>query len=207
MSGPSRLVGPAQPSPRHASIVEALRRAAAHPSGLTFVDASESEETLGWAEVRARARATAGALRRLGVRPGERVALVLPTGADFMDAFFGTLLAGAVPVPLYPPVRLGRLDEYLRATARMVELSGAVLVLTDALVGRLLGVAVEVARPRLGCRRVSALREAGEAPLELDADPADETLWLPRDGHFSPAGARRLAELESAFIRSAATRR
>jgi hypothetical protein len=25
--------------------------------------------------------------------------------------------------------------------------------------------------------------------------------WLPRDGHLSPAGARRLAELESAFLR------
>ena len=181
MSQPSRLIGLPQPPPRHTSIVEALRRAAEHPSGLTFVDANESEETLSWAEVRARARATAGALRRLGVQPGERVALVLPTGPDFMDAFFGTLLAGAVPVPLYPPVRLGRLDEYLRATARMVELSGAVLVLTDALIGRLLGVPVEAARPRLGCRRVAALREAGEAPLERDA----------------PAGALALVQFSS----------
>jgi len=170
MRAPSRLVGPVQPRPRHASIPEALQRAAEHPSGLTFVDASESEETLSWAEVWTRARATAGALSRLGVRPGDRVALVLPTSPDFMDAFFGTLLAGAVPVPLYPPVRLGRLDEYHRATARMVQLSGAVVVLTDAVIGRLLGEAVAAARPRLGCRRVSALRESGESPLARDAD-------------------------------------
>jgi acyl-CoA synthetase (AMP-forming)/AMP-acid ligase II len=171
MSVPSRLIGAAQPPPRHASICEALRRAAEHPSGLTFVDASESEETLSWAEVRSRAQATAGALRRIGVRPGDRVAIVLPTAPDFMDAFFGTLLAGAVPVPLYPPVRLGRLEEYHRTTARMVELSGAVLVLTDALVGRLLGQAVEASRPRFGCRRVSTLREAGEAPVEQAVAP------------------------------------
>jgi len=166
MNAPSRLVGPSQPPPRHASLLEALDRAAEHPSGLTFVDASESEETLAWSEVRARARATAGALRRLGVSPGDRVAIVLPTAPDFMDAFFGALLAGAVPVPLYPPVRLGRLEEYHRATARMLQLSGAVLVLTDGLVGRLLGQAVAAARPRLGCHRVSTLREAGEAPYQ-----------------------------------------
>lgn len=170
MSALSRLVGPSQPVPRHASIPEALRRAAEHPSGLTFVDAAEAEETLLWSDVHTRARATAGALRHLGVRPGDRVAIVLPTSADFMDAFFGTLLAGAVPVPLYPPVRLGRLEEYHRSTARMVQLSGAVLVLTDGLVGRLLGEAVAAARPRLGCHRVSTLREAGETPLELAVD-------------------------------------
>ncbi len=88
-----------------------------------------------------------------------------------MDAFFGTLLAGAVPVPLYPPVRLGRLEEYHRTTARMVQLSGAVLVLTDGLVGRLLGEAVAKAKPRFGCHHVSALREAGETPLEHPVAP------------------------------------
>ena len=174
MNAPSRLVGPTQPAPRHASIPEALLRASAHPSGLTFVDANESEETLLWAEVRMRARATAGALHRLGVRSGDRVAIVLPTSADFMDAFFGTLLAGAVPVPLYPPVRLGRLEEYHRTTARMMQLSGAVTVLTDGLVGRLLGEAVAASRPRLGCHRVSTLREAGDTPLEHSVAP--ETL-------------------------------
>ncbi len=57
------------------------------------------------------------------------MAIVLPTSPAFMDAFFGTLLAGAVPVPLYPPVRLGRLEEYHRSTARMIQASGARMVL------------------------------------------------------------------------------
>ena len=35
-----------------------------------------------------------------------------PPGSSSSTAFFGTLAAGAVPVPLYPPVRLGRLGEY-----------------------------------------------------------------------------------------------
>jgi len=32
---------------------------------------------------------------------------------------------------------------------------------------------------------------------------SDESLWLPHDGHFSPAGARRLAQLEADFLRRA----
>ena len=49
--------------------------------------------------------AVAAALRqRAGLRPGDRIALMLPTGADFFPAFFGAVLAGAVPVPLYPPL-------------------------------------------------------------------------------------------------------
>ncbi|RPH68892.1 MAG: fatty acyl-AMP ligase [Myxococcaceae bacterium] len=168
----ARLQGPPQPPPRHASLNEALERAAVSGRrGLTFVAADETETALGWDAVRERAAGVAGALVSLGVRPGERVALVLPTGPEFMDAFFGTLLAGAVPVPLYPPVRLGRLSEYHVATARMLRLSGAVALLSDARVGRLLGEAVRRAGPRLGLRNVAGLREAGAGPVARPADP------------------------------------
>ncbi|MGZ6099384.1 MAG: fatty acyl-AMP ligase, partial [Myxococcaceae bacterium] len=130
-----------------------------------------TETTLGWDAIRARASLVAGALAALGVRPGERVAMVLPTGPEFMDAFFGTLLAGAVPVPLYPPVRLGRLPEYHAATARMLQLSGAVALLSDGRVGRLLGEAVRRGAPRLGLRNVTALRDSGAPPVTRSADP------------------------------------
>ncbi len=169
---PARLQAAAQPPPRHRSLNEALERAAVSGRrGLTFVAADEAETGLGWDAVRARASQLAGALVSLGVRPGERVALVLPTGPDFMDAFFGTLLAGAVPVPLYPPVRLGRLPEYHTTTARMLQLSGAVALLSDGRVGRLLGEAVLRARPRLGLRNVAALRDAGAVPVARPAEP------------------------------------
>ena len=169
---PARLQGAPQPRPRHASLNEALERAAVSGRrGLTFVSADESETTLEWDEARERASRVAGALSDLGVRPGERVALVLPTGPDFMDAFFGALLAGAVPVPLYPPVRLGRLPEYHTTTARMLRLSGAGVLLSDGRVGRLLGEAVRRAGPRLGLRSVASLRESGSSPIARSADP------------------------------------
>jgi len=169
---PARLQGTPQPPPRHPTLNEALDRAAVSGRrALTFVAADETETSLGWAEIRTRAAQVAGALASLGVRPGERVALVLPTGPDFMDAFFGALFAGAVPVPLYPPVRLGRLPEYHAATARMLRLSGAVALLSDGRVGRLLGEAVRHAGPRLGLRTVAALRESGAPLLARSAEP------------------------------------
>ena len=64
---------------------------------------------------RSRAERVAAALAARGVAPGDRVAIVLRTEPAFLDAFFGAWLAGAVPVPLYPPVRLGRMDEYVAA--------------------------------------------------------------------------------------------
>ena len=37
--------------------------------------------------------------------------------------------------------------------------------------------------------------------LDTSALPADEALWLPGDGHFSPAGARRMAEMVAERLR------
>jgi hypothetical protein len=104
------------------------RRAAAHARGethgLRFVDRRERATFLELARDRGARRARRGGWPRSG-SAGERVALVYPTGPGFFDAFFGTLLAGAVPVPLYPPVRLGRLAEYHRRTAAMIAAAGA----------------------------------------------------------------------------------
>ncbi len=162
------MKGQALPGVKYRTVTEMLAAAAGTEHGLLFVDAAERETRLSWAEVYRRARRTAAGLRRLGVAEGERVALLLPTSPGFMDAFFGTLLAGAVPVPLYPPVRLGRLEEYHRSTARMLEVSGAVLVLTDSRVRLLLGESVAAARPRLGCRTVEDVsREEAEAEVAV----------------------------------------
>jgi len=163
-----RLDGPELVVPVHATVNAALKAAAQSRFGLTFVDAREQETKLPWAELYARARRMSAALQERGIKPGERVAMVLPTGPDFMDAFFGTLLAGAVPVPLYPPVRLGRMDEYVRSTARMLELTQSRVVLSDRRVRLLLGGAVERARPPLGCPTVAELmEEQGEAEVTV----------------------------------------
>ncbi len=142
--------------------------------GLRFVARDESATEHSWSDVRRRAREVAGRLVAAGVEPGDRVALIFPTGIDFFAAFFGALLARAVPVPLYPPVRLGRLDEYFRRTARMLELSRARLVLADPRVQRILGEAIALAQPPLGCKALDQLSKgAGQVGDrdDLTVDP------------------------------------
>ena len=157
--------------PRFATLGAMLRHAAEHAAasdGLVFVGLDESETSYTWREVHDRAARAAASLARHGVSPGDRVAMVLPTSIGFMDAFFGALLAGAVPVPLYPPVRLARLDEYQVATVRMLRTVGARLLVTDAQVRPILGTVVE----QSGCEAVSVeqLVNAGTG-IGLDAAP------------------------------------
>jgi fatty-acyl-CoA synthase len=169
------LRGPPAPPPRAPTVNALLAQAARHPSGVTFVGLREEEERLGWSDVHARARRAAAALAAAGVREGDRVALVLRTEPAFLDAFFGALLAGAVPVPLYPPVRLGRMDEYLAATARMVRVSGARLLVAGGAARRLLGEVVARARPALGWLDAGELA-ASRGELERESAPGDLAL-------------------------------
>jgi fatty-acyl-CoA synthase len=60
------------------------------------------------------------------------VALMLPTGLDFLAAFHGVLLAGGIPVPIYPPARLDRLEEYAARQSAILADAGVKLLLTVA---------------------------------------------------------------------------
>jgi fatty-acyl-CoA synthase len=55
---------------------------------------------LTYGEVHSRARALAKGLIRLGVRPGDHIATLMPNCADWVIAYFGGLMAGAVVVAL-----------------------------------------------------------------------------------------------------------
>jgi len=142
-----------------------LRAGRLPDGGLRFVDRAEQATWVGWGEVRERALAVAAGLLAAGAGRGDRVALVFPTGVEFFAAFFGALLAGAVPVPLYPPVRLGRLQEYVSRTTRMLAACDALVVLADARVKRFLGEAVAAARPRLSCRTLADLPAGSPAEV------------------------------------------
>ncbi|MDX2435800.1 MAG: fatty acyl-AMP ligase [Acidobacteriota bacterium] len=151
-----------------ATLPELLDRAASIPdTGLRLLDRHLQAEWLPWSEIRDRAQRIAGGLQELGVCRGERVALIYPTCAGFFEALFGVLVAGAVPAPLYPPVRLGRLDEYTDRTAAMLRAVDARLVLADGRVRRLLGEAVEAAAPDLGCLELSALPTRASRPVRV----------------------------------------
>ena len=53
-------------------------------------------------------------LLRQGLKPGERVVLALPNGREFFFAFYGTMRAGGIAVPLFPESSPERLTSIAR---------------------------------------------------------------------------------------------
>jgi acyl-CoA synthetase (AMP-forming)/AMP-acid ligase II len=137
---------------------------------LFFVDRKEQDLEVPMARVRQRAMSIAADLTARGVRKGDRVALVLPTSPEFVECLFGVLCAGAIPVPLYPPVRLGKLGEYHSKTAAMLRAVDAALVVTDERIRRFLGTSVQLAAPRLGCVTASSLDGFNSVEISATAD-------------------------------------
>lgn len=81
------------------SLVHMLRTAVdRHPEQEALVEVGG--ERLTYRELWDRSARVAGGLRSSGVRAGERVANLLPAGVDWVLAFLGTQLAGAVSVPV-----------------------------------------------------------------------------------------------------------
>lgn len=157
------------------TLQQLLRRAEDYPAaGLRFVDRAERERFLSWREISDSASRAAAGLAHRGVEPGDRVALLFPTSPEFVTALFAVLLAGAVPVPLYPPVRLGRLAEYHARTAAMLRASSARLVVSEGRILALLGETLAAWRPPLGARTLAELRHDGR--LASDGRPEDLAL-------------------------------
>jgi len=80
-------------------------------------DESGHEKTITYGQLYDRAREVASGLTQRGLKTEQTVAIMLPTSEEFFYAFFGILLAGGIPVPIYPPFRPDRLEEYIRREA------------------------------------------------------------------------------------------
>ena len=82
--------------------------AAAHADRTALVFAGDR---ISYAELERRTAIAAGALRAAGVRPGDRVAVVLPNSPGYVAAYFGALRAGAIVVPLNPLLAEPEIEE------------------------------------------------------------------------------------------------
>ncbi|MBW8873687.1 MAG: amino acid adenylation domain-containing protein [Acidobacteria bacterium] len=139
---------------------------------LSYGETGVVEERLTYAELDARARAIGASLQAAGAG-GERVALLLPPGPDFIASFFGCLYAGAVAVPALPPRRRS-VDPRLRAICR--DARPRVALTTAGQLPALESAAAEI--PEL-----AAARRMAPAPQELTGaadwrrpDPRPEAL-------------------------------
>jgi fatty-acyl-CoA synthase len=110
--------------------------------------ADGGEASFSFAAIERQSARTGGALQALGLRKGDRLAIILPRNDDFVLCFLGALRAGIIPVPVYPPMALGQLQTYLDNTRHIVAKSGARALVTTSRIKRLLGT-VQAACPEL----------------------------------------------------------
>ncbi len=118
---------------RSGTLPEALEwHVQAHPerTHIFLYEEGDDPQLLTYRELWQSARRVAAVLVRYGVKPGDRVALMLPSDHSYFFSFFGTLLAGAVPVPIYPPTRPSQLEEHLLRHARILQNAGTRVLIT-----------------------------------------------------------------------------
>ena len=175
----SRVLAPAEGKPEQAqTLVEMLewhvRQHGDRPHIQLFDDYSDGEE-LTYAALHRGAMDVAANLQQHGLMPGEAVALMLPTGPAYFLCFFGILLAGAVPVPIYPPLRRQQLEDHLRRQSRILANCQAAMLITstDALTAaRLLTIAVDSLRKVLDAHVLLRADARYEAVIRRPQDTA-----------------------------------
>ncbi|WP_405097213.1 long-chain-fatty-acid--CoA ligase [Micromonospora sp. NBC_01412] len=94
-----------------AVLAESALRRPDHPALVT------TSTTLTYRELWAGARHHAAVLRRHGIGPGDRVALLLPNSPHFPKAYFGALALGATVVPMPTTLRTGEIAYILEDSA------------------------------------------------------------------------------------------
>ena len=72
----------------------------------------------------------AARLVEAGVTPGQTVAIMLPTCREYLFCFYGVLLAGGIPVPLYPPARLATIEDHMTRHIGILKSAGASIMVT-----------------------------------------------------------------------------
>jgi acyl carrier protein len=101
------------------------------PQRLTaFMYADGREHELSYAALYEAALAWAAHFAASGLAAGQRVAIMLPTGPEYLYCFYGVLLAGGIPVPLYPPARLSTIEDHLTRHIGILQSARASLMVT-----------------------------------------------------------------------------
>ncbi len=126
-----------------------------------YLPTEQGEESLSYGALLEGAQGLARGLRDRGLAVGETVAIMLPSDRRFFECFFGVLIAGGIPVPVYPPFRPDQIEDYARRQTGILKNAGAVFLITFEAVERL----AQLLRPMLptlrGVTTVEALRIPG----------------------------------------------
>ncbi|HKV03599.1 MAG TPA: AMP-binding protein [Candidatus Acidoferrales bacterium] len=161
---------------RAESLTEILRLRGLGEPARAHIQLYEEDErlhTITFGELYSRASAVAAELQQRGLEPSQTVAIMLPTCAEFFYTFAGTLLAGGIPVPIYPPFRADHIAEYARRQASILRNAESRFLITFRQAEGL----AHLLRPQVPTLRevLNAERLAGSS-AEQEAHPGE---WRP----------------------------
>src|SRR5213075_206258 len=109
--------------------------------GFTFAN-PDGDLFISFHDLKGLAQKRAAHFLALGLKRGDRVAIVLPEGEHFIPAFMGALWVGLIPVPLYPPLSLGKLDSFMDALVTILNVAKPRALVTSDRVAKVLWSAV-----------------------------------------------------------------
>ena len=175
------------------TLIDVLRYRAQHDDRRTHLHITEESDrgdktcTLSFGELYAAAQRCAAEIARRGVPPGGRVSLMLPTSRAFFVCYAGILLAGAIPVPIYPPFRADRIEEYADRQAAILGNAGVCMLLTF----RRAEVVAKLLKPRV--RSLESVVDAEKLLSAADKAPPPAPGALP--AHLSGTRAHKSGDI------------
>ena len=174
---PERAAPPAPESAR--TLLEVLRKhSEVDPNRLqAHVLEGDSGQDISYGQLLAAASDVAAGLVSAGLRWNETVAIMLPTSPQFFYAFFGVMLAGGIAVPIYPPARPDKIEEYVSRQVAILR-NAAVRFLISFEGAKVVSELLRLSLPSLlGVTTVEALQQSG-ARLQPGAIEAAEAAFI-----------------------------
>ena len=179
-----------------ATLTEIIRlrgRGEPHRVHIQVYEEDDQLRTITFGDLYEHASIVALELRRRGLEPGQTVAIMLPTCAEFFYSFAGILLAGGIPVPIYPPFRADRIAEYATRQANILRNAETQFLITwrqAENLAKLLKPRVPSLREVLNAQKLSAAAESASIGVST------KTPWRPVENLSHQARAEDIAFLQ-----------
>jgi len=90
------------------TLIEALEQHSTDERSLTYIEGKETESTITFKQLHQRALGMLHHYQKQGLKPGDELIIFLRNNETFLDAFWGAIFGGIVPVP----VAVGISDEH-----------------------------------------------------------------------------------------------
>jgi fatty-acyl-CoA synthase len=141
--------------------------------GFVFVRPDGSERFCSFRTIHEEALRRGAHFAARDLRKGDRVALVIPDGDEFVLSFLGAIYAGVVPVPIYPQLSFKNVDAYHDTVAHITRASGAKLLVTTETTRPYVDPVVPSVDSLRGIMSAHELEAPAPRPLDVNVTPED----------------------------------